>query len=85
MDEMFNRRFGKFEIDAQFIRSMDTVLSMLFKLMGKVVIVHAEMMFAKDTIEYTAISPEFDRVPKGCEIPWYDAIHENGEWKFVNR
>jgi hypothetical protein len=79
------RRLGKFEISIRMIRDTTMLNPVVFNLMGKVIIVRAEDMFVKQAIEYMAISPEFDEVPDGCEIPWYDYIQCDGTWKFIPR
>jgi hypothetical protein len=74
-------RIGKFKIENEFIReNEDAVLSV----MGKVIVVRAELMWASDKIEYVAKSKEFDEVLGGNQIPEYNILFENGMFsKFI--
>jgi hypothetical protein len=47
-------------------------LTMLFAVMKNFVVVRAEYDFSSAAIEYTAISPLFDKVPEGQRAPEYE-------------
>jgi hypothetical protein len=48
-------------------------------IMGRCVVVRCEMMYAHDTFEYIAFSPDFDEVPQGMIAPEYEVhISEGG-------
>ena len=63
-----NRRIATFTVDAEFIRKNPSGVAQVFALL-RAVPVRAEMIFANDLIEYTAISERFARVPPGNVIP----------------
>ena len=83
---MKNRRIGQFEISRQVIEDSPALVQ---KIMGKCVIVRAELRFDRDVIHYIAVSPEFDDCLYGLEPPMYDVIIQRGNMgpiiNFVNR
>lgn len=68
-------RIGKFVINHQFIISCEETARAI---MGRVIVVRCEMMYAYAAFEYMAISPDFDEVPDGTIIPKYDVIISDG-------
>ena len=70
-----NRRIGRFAMSRVLVeRDPETARAV----MGKCVVVRCEMMYAHDTLEYMALSPEFDEVPEGMISPEYDVIISEG-------
>lgn len=61
-------RLGKFYIDKDLIENNFEEVQ---KIMSKVVVVRAEMLYQSNSIEYMAISKDFDEVSEGKEIPTY--------------
>lgn len=80
--EDINRRIGKFSIPSMMI---DKNPEMAMKIMGKMVIVRAENMFAEPVIEYIALSPLFQKLPLGEMIPEYELVIQDGELLRVER
>lgn len=71
------RRLGRFEIDVRFIDEFNTAVK---RIMGKCIIVRAEMRYDTGRVEYVAISDHFDEVELGQTIPSYDwIIHADGD------
>jgi len=62
-------RFGKFDVSRRFIESMNKEQADIF--FGSMIVVRAEMMLFRSTIEYTAVSPLFDIVEEGGEPSYY--------------
>ena len=46
--------------------------------MGRVIVVRCEMMYHTDTLEYMALSPDFDDVPQGMIAPEYEVHISDG-------
>ena len=68
-----NNRIGRFVISRLFVeKDPETARAV----MGMVIVVRCEMMLASDTLEYMALSPEFDEVQEGEIIPTYE-VHIN--------
>lgn len=61
-----NRHLGKF-----MICDIDNCMREAKVVLARVVVVRAEMIYAKDGIEYTAISDDFDAIDEGDIIPEY--------------
>jgi hypothetical protein len=66
-----NKRLGKFyitfdaiEIDHEYV----------YRVMGEVIVIRAEVLLHMDSIEYIAISKHFDIVEEGFIMPEYKAI-----------
>ncbi len=76
-DDM-NCRFGKFKVD-KFIIDDQPLLTM--RLFRHVIVVRCECDYASLMLEYTAMSPYFDPIPKGTHAPYYCPIFtkENGQ------
>ena len=70
---MKDLRIGRFRITEAII---DANPKAVRKLMGKVIVVRAEFMYGHN-FEYIAISPEFDKIEEGLEVPKYDIIATN--------
>jgi hypothetical protein len=70
-----NKRIGRFAISRQLAeRDPETARAV----MGRCIVVRCEMMYAHDTLEYMALSPDFDEVPQGQIVPEYDVIISDG-------
>lgn len=70
-------RPGRFAISAETIgRKPESVLG----IMGKCVVVRAEMIYCSDEIEYTALCDLFDKVKTGYVTPEYEWTEKDGEW-----
>lgn len=78
------RRIGRFTIAAPLIDTdCDQIMT---EVMGACVVVRCEMLYAQGAFEYVAISPRFDEVDLGSEVPWYDVVlHEGGSAEFKRR
>ena len=70
-----NRRIGRFAMSRQLVeRDPETARAV----MGRVIVVRCEMMYETDTLEYMALSPDFDEVPQNKIAPSYDVIISDG-------
>ncbi len=69
-------RVGRFSIQRWLIDHRADELTVIF---GRVVIVRAEMMFDRDSVEYTAYSSDFEPMKKGHITPEYNVWVEVGE------
>ncbi|MBK6322361.1 hypothetical protein [Candidatus Aalborgicola defluviihabitans] len=71
-----NRRIGRFAMSRQLVeRDPETARAV----MGRVIVVRCEMMYMYNTLEYMALSPDFDEVPEGMIAPEYDVhISDSG-------
>ena len=67
---MKDKRIGSFRIGKNFI---DDNPKLVRQVMGRMIIVRAEYMFGS-YINYTALSPEFDKVGEGYKAPEYEVI-----------
>jgi len=67
---MKDKRIGSFRIGKNFI---DDNPELVRQVMGRMIIVRAEYMFGS-YINYTALSPEFDKVGEGYKAPEYEVI-----------
>ena len=66
-----NQRIGRFAMSRQLLeRDPETSRAV----MGRCIVVRCEMMYAHDTLEYMALSPDFDEVPQGAIVPEYKVI-----------
>ena len=77
-------RFGNFSFQIDLLEKDSEILR---DVMSKCIIVRAEFLFAKRTIDYVALSELFDEVSFGEIIPDYDIIFTKGKagkttWKF---
>ncbi len=66
-------KIGRFEIDADTIDNYPDVLK---KIMGTVIVIHAEFRVEKKAIEYYAIGEEFDELEEGAEAVPYDVEYD---------
>ena len=81
-----DKRIGRFAMSRQLVeRDPETARAV----MGRCIVVRCEMMYEHDTLEYIAISPDFDEVPYGEIAPEYSvAISDGGkriEFKRANK
>jgi hypothetical protein len=76
MENEMNRR-GVFVVSRELIENHpETVRS----IMGRYIILQCETMYQTNTIEYTALSPDFDEVQEGVFAPRYSVdIGGNGD------
>jgi hypothetical protein len=65
---------GRFSIPTDRIRSDPETW---MQVMARCVIVRAEQMFESGSIEYTALSYDFDKVEEGMRAPWYEWVLES--------
>lgn len=75
----FDRRRGRFSIDASLAREFNTGAK---RVMGLCIIVRAELMFNTDRIEYHALSERFRQLAENEVIPeyvWY-FTHDGNIW-----
>lgn len=80
-----DKRIGRFEMSRELIeRDPETARA----IMGRCIVVRCEMMYEHDTLEYVALSPDFDEVQQGMIAPEYDVIISEGgnriEFKLAN-
>ena len=69
------RRIGRFAMSRMLVeRDPETAMS----IMGRAIVVRCEMMYERDTLEYVALSPDFDEVLPGGFIPEYSVIISDG-------
>lgn len=70
------KNWGRFSVDFNDVNeNADALLS----LMGTVIIVRADANLQTDALDYLAISPEFDEVEEGQEVPHYSVeLGEDG-------
>jgi len=64
------RRLGKFVIHRSLIVD-DTRGVMLREIMGRMLVIRAELMMDSDNVEYVAFSDLFDPLGEGEKVPWY--------------
>lgn len=70
-----NKRIGRFAISKQLIEhDPDTARAIL----GRCIVVRCEMIYAHDTLEYVALSQDFDEVSQREIVPQYDVIISDG-------
>ena len=70
-----NRRIGRFSMSRQLMERDPEIAR---SVMGRVIVVRCEMMYHTDTLEYMALSPDFDEVPQNEIAPAYDVIISDG-------
>jgi hypothetical protein len=70
-----DKRIGRFALRLELVeRDQETARA----IMGRCIVVRCEMMYQHDTLEYIALSPDFDEVPQGMITPEYDVIISEG-------
>ena len=70
-----NKRIGRFVLSLQLTEQYPATARAI---MGRCIVVRCEMMYVHDTLEYIALSPDFDEVPNGNIVPEYDVIISEG-------
>ena len=70
------RRVGRFSISVHLIREAPEILRTIS---GCCIIVRAEINFATDDIEYTALCERFSPIPPSAAIPYYQWIIRTDE------
>jgi len=74
---MRTRRIGRFAISRELVERDQEIAR---KIMGRCIIVRCEMMYHADSLEYMAMSPDFDEIDQGMIAPEYEVhISEGGE------
>lgn len=73
MNGMKSRRVGIFEIP---IQSIHLMLEVVQRIMARVMVVRAEMLYDRNAIEYTALSNDFEEVPQGHIPPRYEVMYD---------
>lgn len=69
-------RIGMFELPEGILRNAPEKLKVVF---NKVVVISAVKVFGRNVHQYVAYSNEFDWVPKGRKVPFYEVgRHGNG-------
>ena len=66
-----NKRIGRFSLSRLTVEC-DTETAMA--IMARCIVVRCELMYASNSFEYVAMSPEFEEVQQGEMIPAYDVI-----------
>lgn len=66
-----NERYGKFCIDLDLIHREPDLVA---KIMAQCIVVRAENMFCRRSIEYQALSPKFEKLPMGERLPSYEVL-----------
>ena len=74
-------RKGRFRINKDTLRDPEIINALLGL---RAVIVRAEFLYLTEQFEYTALSPDFDKVPDGQESPWYYVIADDDDDGIVN-
>jgi hypothetical protein len=75
------RRLGRFRIQRPLVRTLASELRSIF---GEMVIVHAEMRWDTDSIEYVAMCDRFDVLEEGLEAPLYQlTLHTQEDGKLI--
>jgi len=69
-------RLGRFCITRRFLENN---IQTSMKIMGKMIVVKAELDYATDSIQYTAYSPMFKELRSGEVMPKYLIAIEDGE------
>lgn len=70
-----NKRIGRFAMSRHLVeRDPETARAV----MGRCIVVRCEMIYEHDTLEYVALSPDFDEVPHGMIVPEYVVIISDG-------
>ena len=70
-----SRRIGRFVMNVDMVkRAQETARA----IMGRCVVVRCEMMYANNSLEYMALSPDFDEIQEGEIAPFYEVIISNG-------
>jgi hypothetical protein len=67
----FERRYGRFRIDADMIADYPEVV---MKLMTNMIVLRAEYLVYCNGIEYIAYCPDFEPVQQGYEIKRYSVV-----------
>ena len=69
------RRLGRFIIPGRVIAEYPADVRAI---MGRCIITRCEMYYHADALEYIALSPDFDVVTEGSNLPEYRATVEDG-------
>lgn len=71
-----NKRIGQFTLDAGFVaHNQEAALA----IMGRCIVMRCEWIFSTDTLEYLALSPDFDEIHIDENAPEYDVIISEGK------
>ena len=79
-----NRRIGRFEISAIWVDAEDRP-----NILDRCLVLNVEHDFARCTIRYVAIHPDFDEVAEGQVAPMYEGLFSDGRrtpwWRRIAR
>lgn len=64
---------GKFDLPVDLLHESPEVMSTV---LSTVIVVRCEMIFSTKSFAYEAISPDFEAVPEGEEVPHYDVSYD---------
>lgn len=69
-------RLGTFELPEAVLRRTPEKLRIVF---NKVIVISAVKVFGRDVHQYVGYSEEFDWIPNGAKVPFYEVgRHKNG-------
>ena len=77
-----DRRIGKFYISCEFIEYNPEVVR---KIMSKMIVVRAEVLWNRAAVEYHAICDLFDHVGIGCDAPEYKIVFQDSDFLEVKK
>ncbi len=64
---------GRFMIGAGSVRDQEHLIRKVFVQL-QLIPVHVEMLWHEDALAYTALSPDFEAISEGDEVPTYDIL-----------
>jgi hypothetical protein len=71
-----SRKMGKFTVGREII---DDHADVVKSIMGTLIVVRAEFLFAEDSVEYVAVCDDFDEFNEGEVLPTYDVVVDSEE------
>lgn len=71
-----SRKVGRVQIEDSLIEDHPDVV---MAIMGRMIVIRAEHLFAQDCVEYVALCDDFSTVPQGGAIPLYTATLRKDE------
>ena len=79
---MKETQIGKFKLRKEWLKDQPYLVR---EIMGRCIIVRAELMYYDYSVHYEAISAEFDDVPQGSLLPEYEWVIEGLDSGMVPR
>lgn len=73
MSIIASRQLGKFELTPELINENPDVVMLV---MGTCIVLECTASFVKNSLCYIAISPAFEELEEGMEIPSYDVAYD---------